>query len=152
MTGTQIAETRSFDALSPQEQVQIRDWTSGRVKVFLAHFWRPDDPAAVEAALIRDWVEILKHYRSAEVSAAMRDYLANPDRTDAGRPLRPGPWAIVSRIQIERARADLLRRARQREHEEAVQPLRDVISAERARQIMAEVGLERLPDGTGVRT
>lgn len=136
-TAIQTQAAKRFGDLSPAQQRQTREWTAGRVKVLLNHFWRPDDPVEVEEALIRDWVEVLKDYPSAEVNAACRDYLAHPERTEAGRPVRPIPGTIVRIIERDRSRAAMARLATQRPVA-ATEP-RQIVTPEQAKAILAEV-------------
>lgn len=119
---------------------------AGRVKVFLSHFWRPDDPIEVEEAVIRDWVSVLHVYRTGDVDAAMVEYLANPDRSEAGKAIRPGPWSIVAIIGRNRAReAATQRRKMEASRGPEEKPKRDIVSLERRLEIMAEIGMSELP-------
>lgn len=119
-------------------QRQTREWLAGRVKVLLNQFWRHDDPVEVEEALIRDWVEVLKDYPSAEVNDACRAYLAHPDLTEAGRPVRPIPGTIVRIIERERSRAAAVTRGRPHKPEVDSEPRR-IVTPEQAAAIMAEI-------------
>ena len=106
---------------------------AGRAKVLLNHFWRPDDPVAVEEALLRDWVEVIKDFRTDEVNAACRAYLAHPERTESGRPIRPGPWTIVAIIERNRPRPKPRREPR-------IEAARDDnVTPQRAKEIIAEI-------------
>jgi len=131
------------------QQSQIRVWISGRVKVLLSHFWRPDDPVEVEEALLRDWVECLKDFTTDEINTACRAYLARPERSEAGRAIRPGPWIIVRMIERQRAHDQAIRRKASPPDTTHQEVKREVVSPDRARKIMAEVGLDILPEGTG---
>lgn len=135
MTGTaiQTQAAKRFGDLSLAQQSQIRGWISGRVKVLLGHFWRPDDPVEVEEALLRDWVEVLKGFSTDEVNAACRAYLAHPERTEAGRPIRPGPWTIVSLIERNRPRPNVVLK------QAPTTAPRELVTPEQAAAIMAEV-------------
>lgn len=95
-------KAKTFDDLSSEQQSRVRVFLSGRVKVFLTHFWRPDDPSEIEEAHINDWVEVLKTYHTNEIKNAMHAYLARPDKTERGRAIRPGPWRIVEIITAAR--------------------------------------------------
>lgn len=84
-------------------------WLAGRVRTFLSHFYRPDDPQALAEAAEADWVEVLKDYRTAEVQAAMLQYLRAPERSASCRAVRPGPWAIRDLILKARPKPKLVR-------------------------------------------
>ena len=138
MTGTTISEVKRFDSLSNDQRNQVRVWISGRAKTLLSHFWRPDDPLEVEEEIRRDWVECLKDFGTEEINAACHAYLARPERTEAGRPIRPGPWAIVAIINRQRAHDQVIRRkafAVARPDRET----RQTISYARAKEILIDV-------------
>lgn len=90
----------------------------------------------VEEAALRDWVEILKNYRTEEVNSACRDYEAYPRRTKGGHPIRPVPGDIVQRIDRARASAAVLAKATA--PESPGEP-RQVVTPEQATAILAEV-------------
>ena len=101
-----------------------------RVEATLDGYWdrRPGD--MVKDAIFGDWISALENYSPEEIQSACREYITGPDRAR-----KPKPGDI----------RDIILRGRQRvaaRQQRPVEPKRDVISAEKAAEIMASVGFK----------
>ncbi len=105
-----------------------REWIAGRILTLLSHYWREDDPAEMDAALARDWCDILEGLPQDAIAKACMSYLRSEPRR------KPSPGAIYALARDFLPRPVIVHRAP--EHE----PVRERMSAERAAQIMAEFG------------
>ena len=45
--------------LSSREREDHREWIGGRIITLLSHFYRPDDPIKLTAAIGKDWADVL---------------------------------------------------------------------------------------------
>ncbi len=112
--------------LSSLERAAHRDWIGGRCITLLSHYWRADDPVELTAALGQDWADVLEGMpRDAIQTAAIRWMRENPNR-------KPTPGHIY----------DLARESlpKPKSVPKPPEPDRPKLSAERANQIMQEVG------------
>lgn len=68
--------------------MEHREWIGGRALTLLSHYYRPDDPVELTAAIGQDWAEVLKSLPRESIQKACIEYVRdNPRR-------RPTPGAI----------------------------------------------------------
>ncbi len=111
-----------------QERQSRREWIAGRILTLLSHYWREDDPSAMDEAIARDWADILEGMPQDAVAKACRRYLTEEPRR------KPTPGAIYALAREYVPRPVVVSRAPEPE------PVRERPSAERAAEIMAEIG------------
>lgn len=111
---------------SLQERQSKREWVLGRIATLLSHYWRDDDPSELTEAIARDWADILEGMSQDAISKACTAYLRNEPRR------KPTPGAIYELAREFTPRPVVVSRT--------PEPERERISAERAAEIMAEVG------------
>lgn len=108
----------------------------------LTQFWRHDDtPPAVQAIEIEGWLDVLEPYDDAEIRAAWAEYQRSGPRSARGALYKPDAGALYAIVQRERR--DAAERASA--HRRLPSPPQDApvrISAERAAEILREVGFE----------
>lgn len=63
-------------------------WVSGRIATLMAHYYTPDMPQALGAAVFGDWIDILDDLPAHAIQEAAKKWL----RTETRR--RPGPGDI----------------------------------------------------------
>lgn len=127
---TELEKGRSGSAHLSQERVEHRTWIGGRIITLLSHYWRDDDPVELTGALGKDWADVLEGLPKDAIQSAAVKYLRENPRK------RPTPGAIY-----EMAREFLPRRpVRKSADVISIVPEPERISAERAAQIMKEVG------------
>lgn len=93
----------------------------------LSHYWREDDPSEMDAALARDWCDILEGMTQDATHRACQAYLRSEPRR------KPTPGAIYELAFGFMPRPVVVRSAPED------RPVR--VTAERAAEIMVEVGL-----------
>lgn len=93
----------------------------------LSHYWREDDPSELNEALGRDWADILEGMTQDAISKACTAYLRDEPRR------KPSPGAIYALAREFTPRPVVVSQP---------EPEREKISAERAAEIMAEVGFK----------
>lgn len=106
-----------------------REWIAGRVLTLLNHYWREDDPVEMSAAIARDWADVLEGLPQEYIQKAairFQQQSGNRKPTPAAiyamaRDLMPPPTVVASRPPPP-------------------EPQRDRVSAERAEEIMNEIG------------
>ena len=103
-----------------------REWIAGRILTLLSHYWREDDPSAMDAALARDWCDILEGMTQDAIGKACMAYLRDEPRR------KPAPGAIYALAREYTPRPAVVPRQ--------PEPERERMTAERAAEIMAEVG------------
>lgn len=113
---------------SLQERQSRREWVLGRIATLLSHYWRDDDPSELTEAIARDWADILEGLPQDAISKACTSYLRSEPRR------KPTPGAIYALARDFVPRPVIVARST-----EPDMP-RERMSAERAAEIMAEVG------------
>ena len=118
-----------------QERQSRRQWIAGRILTLLSHYWRDDDPSAMDEAIARDWADILEGMPQDAISKACMAYLRSEPRR------KPSPGAIYALARDYMPRPVIV----------PMQPppevVRERMSAERAAEIMAEVGFRPMKFG-----
>lgn len=113
--------------LSP-ERADHREWIGGRAVTLLSHYWRDDDPVELTAALGKDWADVLEGLPRDAIQKACVQFQRDEPRR------KPTPAAIYALARSFMPRPVIV----------AAQPVpeapRERMSAERAAEIMAEVG------------
>lgn len=122
---------------SLQERQLRREWVLGRIATLLSHYWRDDDPSELTEAIARDWADILEGLPQDAISKACTAYLRSEPRR------KPTPGAIYAMARDFVPRPVLVVKPTEPEAP------RERMSAERAAEIMAEVGFrpKRMGDG-----
>lgn len=123
----QIQEANGSFGPSLQERQSRREWILGRIATLLGHYWREDDPSELNEAMGRDWADILEGLPQDAISRACMAYLRNEPRR------KPSPGAIYALAREMMPRPTVVPKP---QHEAP----RERMSAERAAEIMAEVG------------
>jgi len=120
-------------SLPPQERDQHNLWIGLRVRALLGNYWITS-PSEVELQItVGDWMDALSEFSPEEITGACQRWVIdNPTR-------RPNFGSIRKLIMDRRGRILERRRQRQPEAQRIEEQPRERISAERARQIMAEV-------------
>ncbi len=113
---------------SLRDQPDHRQWIAGRIYTLLSHYWREDDPDALTTAIANDWVEVLAGMPQRAIQNACVQYLRDEPRR------KPTPGAI---LELTRAAAPPPRLI---VSQAPPPPKPERISAERANEIMKEVG------------
>ena len=106
-----------------------REWIAGRAMTLLSHYWRDDDPVELTAAIGRDWADVLEGLPQEFIQrAAIRFQQKSGNRKPTpaaiyamARDLMPAPTVVASASA-------------------APEPQRERVSADRAAEIMNEVG------------
>lgn len=117
----------------PHERTEHRRAIAGVVQVILNGYWRPDDSDEMRAAILRDWCDTLENWKPESILAALRQWRdENPYK-------RPNPGHIVRALKDAwgKRHADQVRAALAA----PVEPRKERVSAERAAEIMAELGI-----------
>lgn len=118
--------------LSPEKLREHRDAIYSEVCGVLSAFYDPKDPPEVRAINRAWWCDELQDWTRDQVCYALRKFNRdNPDR-------RPTPGHIVRILKDTRGQREA-ERAKAR-LPEPMEPVREVVSKERAAQIMASVG------------
>lgn len=94
----------------------------------LGHYWRDDDPDALTAAIASDWVEVLAGMPKDAIQNACIQYLRDEPRR------KPTPGAILALTRAAMPRPKVVMQA------VTEPPKPERISAERANEIMNEIG------------
>lgn len=123
----QIQEASGSFGPSLQERQSRREWILGRIATLLGHYWREDDPSELNEAMGRDWADILEGLPQDAISRACMAYLRNEPRR------KPSPGAIYALAREMMPRPTVVPKTQQ-------EAPRERMSAERAAEIMAEVG------------
>jgi len=123
-----LQEVKSFSGPSLQERQSRREWILGRIATLLGHYWREDDPSELNEAMGRDWADILEGMPQDAIAKACMAYLRSEPRR------KPSPGAIYALARDYMPRPTVVHRAPEPE------PVRERMTAERAAEIMAEVG------------
>jgi hypothetical protein len=100
----------------------------GRIATLLSHYWREDDPSELNEAIGRDWADILEGMPQDAIAKACMAYLRSEPRR------KPSPGAIYALARENMPRPVIVARVPEPE------PVRERMTAERAAEIMAEVG------------
>lgn len=111
-----------------QERQSRREWVLGRIATLLSHYWRDDDPSELTEAIARDWADILEGLPQDAISKACTSYLRSEPRR------KPTPGAIYALARDFVPRPVIVARSPEPDIP------RERMSAERAAEIMAEVG------------
>ncbi|GAA6196676.1 hypothetical protein NBRC116598_21200 [Pseudophaeobacter arcticus] len=129
------ATPTGFNALSPQQQKAHRAKIGVRVRAILGQFWQDADTEdAVQAIEIEGWMDVLENCSHSEIRAAWRDYQTDANnRTARGRLAKPDAGAIRAIILSKRPKPRVVKPAK-------VEPKPEPVSAERAAEIMEEIG------------
>lgn len=122
-----IQKVQPASTLSLQERQSRREWVLGRIATLLSHYWRDDDPSELTEAIARDWADILEGLPQDAIGRACMAYLRNEPRR------KPSPGAIYALAREFIPKPVVVARS------EPEAP-RERLSAERAAEIMAEVG------------
>ena len=123
----QIQEANGSFGPSLQERQSRREWILGRIATLLGHYWREDDPSELNESMGRDWADILEGLPQDAISRACMAYLRNEPRR------KPSPGAIYALAREMMLRPTVVPKTQQ-------EAPRERMSAERAAEIMAEVG------------
>ena len=123
----QIQEANGSFGPSLQERQSRREWILGRIATLLGHYWREDDPSELNESMGRDWADILEGLPQDAISRACMAYLRNEPRR------KPSPGAIYALAREMMPRPTVVPKTQQ-------EAPRERMSAERAAEIMAEVG------------
>lgn len=129
-----------FAALSPQQQQEHRVKIGLRAQAILSQFWTEDEPDAVKAMVLENWMDLLQNLTGAEIKAAWQSYqLDRGNRTASGALRRPDPARLAQIALAKRPKPTLVSDNTPRGGEP--------VSAERAREIMGENGfaVKRIP-------
>lgn len=111
------------------EQQAHREWIGGRAATLLSHYWRPDDPVELTAAIGKDWADVLEGLPQAAIArAAIRFQQENPRA-------KPTPAAIYA-LALEAIPKPKLVAPAPKEPPAQI----DRCSAEAAAEIMAKAG------------
>lgn len=124
--GSQIQEANDSFGPSLLERQSRREWILGRIATLLGHYWREDDPSELNEAMGRDWADILEGMPQEAISKACMAYLRNEPRR------KPSPGAIYALAREMMPRPAVV--------EQKNDSKRERMTAERAAEIMAEVG------------
>lgn len=124
----QIQEASGSFGPSLRERQSRREWILGRIATLLGHYWREDDPSELNEAMGRDWADILEGLPQDAISKACRRYLTDEPRR------KPTPGAIYAMAREYVPRPIIVASAPEPE------PERQKLTAERAAQIMEEIG------------
>ncbi len=127
---TNLPEVRGSFGPSLQERQSRREWILGRIATLLGHYWREDDPAELNEAFGRDWADILEGMPQDAIAKACTAYLRSEPRR------KPTPGAIYALARSFIPAPVIVHRAPEPE------PVKERLSAERAAEIMAEVGFK----------
>lgn len=73
------------------ERAAHREWIGGRALTLLSHYYRPDDPVELTAAIGQDWADVLQALPQELIQRACIEYLRDSPRN------RPSPGAIYQR-------------------------------------------------------
>lgn len=123
----EIQKANAESSLGLRERQLRREWIAGRILTLLSHYWREDDPSAMDEAIARDWADILEGMPQDAIAKACRRYLTEEPRR------KPTPGAIYALAREYVPRPVIVARSEP-------EPERERMSAERAAEIMAEVG------------
>jgi hypothetical protein len=123
----------AFNELSLPLQKEHRAKIGVRVEAILSTFWRDETADVVRACEIQGWIDVLETCSHNEVRAAWSEYQRSGPRSGTGRLLKPDAGALWRIIVAARPKP---RPVPMIVHHE---PDRPRISADRAREIMAEV-------------
>lgn len=118
-----------------QERQLRRQWIAGRILTLLSHYWREDDPSVMDEAIARDWADILEGMPQDAIGKACMAYLRNEPRR------KPSPGAIYALAR------DFMPRPVIVPMQAPPEVPRERMSAERAAEIMAEVGFRPMKFG-----
>ena len=124
----ELQKVNAESARGLQERQLRREWIAGRILTLLSHYWREDDPSAMDEAIARDWADILEGMPQDAIAKACRRYLTDEPRR------KPTPGAIYALAREYMPRPVIVHRAPEPE------PERQKVTPERAAEIMAEVG------------
>ena len=123
-----LPEVRLASTPSLPERVAHREWIGGRCVTLLSHYWRDDDPVELTAAIGADWAEVLEGLPQNAIHRACIAWLRDsPDR-------KPKPGNIYALAREFMPRPVIVARSPEPDIP------RERMSAERAAEIMAEVG------------
>jgi hypothetical protein len=111
-----------------QARADHREWIGGRAVTLLSHYWRDDDPVELTAAIGRDWADVLEGLPQDAIHKACIQFQRDEPRR------KPTPAAIYA---LARAFMPPPVIVPKRPIEE---PARERMTADRANQILAEVG------------
>jgi hypothetical protein len=121
-----LPEVKGSCGPSSQERRSRREWILGRIATLLSHYWREDDPSELNEAMGRDWADILEGIPQDALAKACTAYLRNEPRR------KPTPGAIYALARSFIPAPVIVHRA--------PEPVKERLTAERAAEIMAEVG------------
>lgn len=125
-------------SLSPQDLVFHREKIRFSIQTVLSVYFQPHEDDAVRTAQLAWWCDELEDWTVEQVQWALRKWNRENPR------IRPTPGDIVKICKDERGRRIAASRPAIR-----AEPEREKISAERASEIMAEVGFEPKRMGGG---
>lgn len=72
------------------ERRDHREWIGGRIITLLSHYWREDDPVELNAALGKDWADVLEGMPEDAIQKACIQYQREEPRR------KPTPGAIYA--------------------------------------------------------
>lgn len=125
---TEIQKASADFNLGLQDRQSRREWIAGRILTLLSHYWREDDPAEMDAALARDWCDILEGLPQDAIGKACMAFLRQEPRR------KPTPGAIYAMAREYVPKPVIVAKP------DKPEPERQRMSAARAAEIMAEVG------------
>lgn len=124
----EIQKASAESSLGLLERQSHRLWIAGRILTLLSHYWREDDPSAMDEAIARDWADVLEGMPQTAIEKSCKRYLRDEPRR------KPTPGAIYALARSFIPAPVIVHRAPEPE------PMKERLSAERAEEIMAEVG------------
>jgi len=126
------AATTGSGASSSQQSKARRIELAVRIEAILGHFWRDDTPDAVRVIELEGWLDVLGTCTVKELRTAWARYQRDGPRSDRGSLHRPDAGALWRLV--------LAGRPRRAPTPPVVEVPREIVTPERAIQIMNEVG------------
>ncbi|MBM1556684.1 hypothetical protein JQV19_08490 [Sulfitobacter mediterraneus] len=108
--------------------MEHREWIGGRIITLLSHYWREDDPVELNAALGKDWADVLEGIPEDAIQKACIQY----QRTEPRK--KPTPGAIYALARAAMPRPQVVHSQPEPE------PAKNRIDAETAQRICEEAG------------
>lgn len=106
-----------------------REWIGGRVATLLNHYFRPDDPDMMSAAIGKDWADVLEGLPQDAIQRACVRYLRDEPRR------KPTPGDIYRLAKLEMPRPEIVPlQIMSREQAEANRARAAQVNPERAAQ------------------
>jgi len=123
-TGNLPTQTTGSTPSSP-ERAAHREWIGGRALTLLSHYYRPDDPVELTAAIGQDWADVLEGIPREFIQRAAIQYQREEPRK------KPTPGAIYGLAQRMMPKPQTVREP---------EPERVPATPEEAAKILDEIG------------